>query len=144
MTATVEDARTLATAAHRGQVDKAGQPYINHPAAVAAMLGEHGDNAVMAGWLHDTVEDTEVSLDQLRKMGFPDEVVQAVDAVTRREGETYMEFVTRAAKDPLGRQVKLADNAHNSDPVRLAALGEEAARGMARRYERARKVLLAE
>lgn len=140
---TIHDADALAEVAHAGQVDKAGNPYIDHPRAVAATLAEHGDNAVMAGLLHDTVEDTDITLDRLRQMGFPAEVVDAVDAVTRRDGETYMQFVARAAQHPLGRLVKLADNAHNSSPERLAALDPDTARGLERRYGRARAVLLA-
>jgi (p)ppGpp synthase/HD superfamily hydrolase len=140
---TVADADALAERAHHGQEDKAGRPYIEHPRAVAAALAEHGDHAVMAGLLHDVVEDTDVTLDDLRAAGYPAEVVDAVDAVTRRPGETYMQFVARAADHPLGRLVKLADNAHNSSPERLAALPPEQATGMARRYARARAILTA-
>ncbi len=137
---TIADADRLAERAHRGQTDKAGQPYIDHPRAVAEMLREHGSNAIMAGLLHDVVEDTDITLDDLCAEGYPYEVVRAVDAVTRRAGETYMQFVTRAARDPLGRLVKLADNKHNTD--RLGNLDPEVARGMERRYRRAREILL--
>lgn len=143
MTRTVNDARELAYAAHRGQVDKAGAPYFEHVAEVARRLEEYGDHAVMAGCLHDIVEDTDVTLDQLRAMGFPDEVVRAVDAVTWRDGEDYMDLIARAAVDPLGRLVKLADNATNSDEARLALLDEKTAERLRRKYARAREVLLA-
>lgn len=140
---TIENADLLARTAHRGQVDKAGNPYIDHPRAVAEALREHGDHAVMAGLLHDVVEDTHITLDDLRELGYPDDVVAAVDSVTRRPNETYMDMVRRAAADPLGRLVKLADNAHNSSPERLAALEPEVAAGLAKRYARARATLLA-
>ncbi|MER7280518.1 HD domain-containing protein [Dactylosporangium sp. NPDC000244] len=143
MTRTVNDARELAYAAHEGQVDKAGAPYFEHVAEVARRLEEHGDEAVMAGYLHDIVEDTDVTLDQLRAMGFPDEVVRAVDAVTWRDGEDYMDLIARAAADPLGRLVKLADNATNSDEERLALLDSATAERLRRKYARAREVLLA-
>ncbi|TDC84334.1 HD domain-containing protein [Micromonospora sp. KC606] len=145
MIRTVQDADTLAAVAHWGQVDKAGRPYINHPRAVAAILAAqgHGDNAIMAGLLHDVVEDTPVTLDDLRAAGFPDEVVSAVDAVTRRQGETYSDLIRRAAAHPLGRLIKLADNETNSDPARLALLPDEVAERLRRKYERARRVLLA-
>ncbi|MEU0078449.1 HD domain-containing protein [Micromonospora tulbaghiae] len=143
-TPTVADADALATAAHYGQLDKAGWPYIEHPRAVARMLAEHGDHAVMAGLLHDVVEDTTVTLDDLRAAGYPPEVVAAVDAVSRRPGETYMDMIRRAAADPLGRLVKLADNASNSDPARLALLPDEEADRLRRKYARARAVLLGE
>ncbi|MER7331770.1 MULTISPECIES: HD domain-containing protein [unclassified Micromonospora] len=140
---TVADADALAERAHRGQVDKAGRPYIEHPRAVAAALAEHGDLAVMAGLLHDVVEDTPVTLDDLRAAGYPEAVVSAVDAVSRREGETYMDMIRRAAADLLGRLVKLADNSHNSSPDRLAVLEPEVAEFLRRRYAKARAVLLA-
>lgn len=143
MTRTVDDARALATAAHRGQVDKAGKPYIDHPRTVAELLEPHGEYAVMAGWLHDVVEDSDVTLDQLAEMGFPAEVVAAVDAVTRREGETYMDLIRRATADPIGRLVKLADNATNSDEARLALLDEVTADRLRRKYATAREVLKA-
>jgi (p)ppGpp synthase/HD superfamily hydrolase len=142
---TVADADALAEHAHHGQPDKAGKPYIDHPRAVAAILAAqgHGEHAVIAGLLHDVVEDTDITLDDLRAAGYPAEVVDAVDAVTRRPGETYMDMIRRAAAHPLGRLVKLADNAHNSDPVRLAVLDPEVAEFQRRRYAKARAVLLA-
>jgi (p)ppGpp synthase/HD superfamily hydrolase len=141
VTRTVDDARELAIAAHQGQVDKAGRPYIEHPKTVAEMLALHGELAVMAGWLHDVVEDTPVTLDQLREMGFPPEVVAAVDSVTWRDGETYEDLIRRAAADPLGRLVKLCDNKTNSDPARLALLDEKTADRLRRKYARAREIL---
>ncbi|MFB6392698.1 HD domain-containing protein [Polymorphospora lycopeni] len=138
---TVADADQLAARAHHGQVDKAGNPYIGHPRAVAAALAQYGDDAVMAGLLHDVVEDTDVTLDDLRAAGYPEVVVRAVDAVTRRPGETYMNLIRRAAADPLGRLVKLADNAHNSDPARLALLAPEQRTQLVERYAKARTLL---
>lgn len=140
-TPTVYFTSALAGHAHAGQVDKAGKPYIDHPIAVAAALVEYGDNAVMAGLLHDVVEDTDITLDVLRTLGYPEEVVRAVDSVTRRDGELYSKLIERAAADPLGCLVKLADNRHNTD--RLDNLDEPIRSGMARRYAKARKVLLA-
>lgn len=140
---TVADADALAERAHRGQVDKAGRPYIEHPRAVAAALAVHGDLAVMAGLLHDVVEDTHVTLDDLRAAGYPEAVVSAVDSVSRRAGETYMDMIRRAAADPLGRLVKIADNANNSDEDRLSYLEPEVAEFLRRRYAKARAVLLA-
>lgn len=136
-------AEALAEAAHAGQVDKAGQPYIGHVRAVAGLLTEHGPHAVMAGLLHDIVEDTDVTLDQLRDLGYPEDVVRAVDAVSRRDDETYMDLIWRATEDPLGRLVKLADNTHNSRPDRLAVLDPQQAAQLRHKYARAREVLLA-
>lgn len=139
---TVADADALADHAHHGQTDKAGNPYIGHVRAVAELLAPHGDDAVIAGLLHDIVEDTPITLDDLRTLGYPDNVVAAVDAVTRRPGEDYLDMVRRAAADPLGRIVKLADNANNSDPDRLALLDPETQAWFTAKYARARAVLL--
>lgn len=136
---TIEHAAAIATEAHRGQ--KYGeQDYIVHPADVAERVQANGPHAVMAAWLHDVVEDTPLTLDDLRAEGFPADVVDAVDAVTRRDGETYMQFVRRAAQHPLGRIIKLADNASNTD--KLDSIPDvERREGLRRRYERARRVL---
>lgn len=142
MTRLVQDADALAVAAHRGQVDKAGAPYIEHVREVARRLAVYGDEAMMAGLLHDIVEDTPVTLAQLRWMGFPETVVQAVDAVTQRRGEPYMDLIARAAADPLGRLVKLADNRTNSDEARLTLLDDKTAERLRQKYARAREVLL--
>lgn len=138
-------ATMLASVAHNGQVDKAGQPYIDHVRAVAEALEPHGQLAVAAGWLHDVVEDTDYTLDDLRRLDMPAAVVSAVDSVTRREGEPYMDMIRRAAADPLGRLVKLADNAHNSSEERMAALDlihPEMAPALRKRYAKAREILL--
>lgn len=141
----VEAARLVATAAHAGQVDKGGAPYIEHPAFVAdrvRWLG--GDEAsVAAAWLHDVVEDTAVSLDALASV-FPARVVEAVDGLTRRQGEEYEAFVARAAAGARSRLVKLADVEHNLDVSRLPGGGVDLSDAdVARlvRYERARNVL---
>lgn len=138
---TLDDASHLARRMHEGQVDKAGNPYYLHVFAVRDALASHGTAAQIAGVLHDIVEDTATTLDELRMAGVSEEVVRAVDAVTRRSGETYMDLIRRAAADPLGRLVKLADNRHNSDEVRLALLPEEKAARLRERYRRAREVL---
>lgn len=141
---TVTHARLLAEFAHHGQVDKAGKPYIDHPRAVATIVtGYTGctDVMIMTAWLHDVVEDTPVTLDDLRKFGFPEEVVRAVDSVTRRPKEQYAALIERAAADPVGCLVKLADNAHNSSEERLAVLDPVVAAGLRKRYRKARLVL---
>lgn len=153
MNPTVADADALAAKAHEGQVDKAGKPYIDHPRTVARILTEqgHDQRTIMAGLLHDVVEDTDITLDQLRRLGYPEEVVRAVDSVTRREGpeypggkEPYMDLIRRAASDPIGKWIKLADNQTNSDPQRLALLSEDEQAWFTQKYAKARAVLLGE
>ena len=114
---TLERAIALAATAHAGQTDKAGAPYILH--VLRVMLRCETNEERMAAVMHDMVEDCGWTLDQLRAEGFPEPVVEAVDAVTRRDGETYDDFVLRAKLHPIGRRVKLADLADNSDLSRL-------------------------
>lgn len=94
---TLEEARLLARTAHAGQIDKAGRPYHEHVEAIAELLAERGHDAQIAGLLHDTIEDTDLTPHDLRAAGVPERVVQAVLSVTRRPGETYMDMIHRAA-----------------------------------------------
>ena len=116
----VEVARLVATAAHAGQVDKGGVPYIEHPRFVANRVRELGGDeaAVAAGWLHDVVEDTRFTLDALASV-FPESVMGAVDALTRRDGEPYFDYVERARGNEAACLVKISDLEHNLDESRL-------------------------
>lgn len=131
----------LATHAHRGQFDKAGKSYIDHPRAVGNALFDQGagENAVHAGWLHDVVEDTPITLEILATLGYPPEVISAVDSVTRRDGENYFTMIERAAADPLGCIVKMADNRHNFGRLDHLLPGEQAF--LYKRYTRAYAIL---
>jgi (p)ppGpp synthase/HD superfamily hydrolase len=120
---TLDRAIAIATEAHAGQVDKAGADYILHPMRVAFSM-EPGDPRI-AAVLHDVVEDTDWTLDRLRAEGFSDAVVSAVDAVTKREGESYSDCVARAGRDPIARQVKRADLIDNMDTTRLGELTDK-------------------
>lgn len=120
--ADLEEAIHIALEAHRGQRDRAGAPYILHP--LRMMLRARTDAERMAAVLHDVVEDTAWSLDDLRARGFPGEVTGAVDALTRRAGESYEAAVERAAAHPVARRVKLADLEDNLDLRRLDAVNE--------------------
>src|SRR5690242_7636864 len=82
----LSDAIALAAVAHGGALDKSGQPYITHPIRVMMRCERHGPLAQMIAVLHDTVEDTWVTLELLRTMAFPPEVIEAVDALSRRKG----------------------------------------------------------
>ena len=110
---TLAKAVELAVQKHAGQFEKppTSDPYVLHPLRV--MNGVQGTEARMVAVLHDVVEDTDTTPDDLRRMGFSEAVVQGVLAVSRRAGETYADFVVRAKADPLGRQVKLADLVDN-------------------------------
>lgn len=129
----IEKARRVAEQAHRGQTRRNGDPYITHPVRIAQSfrgmsIGEVEDEQVVS-YLHDVVEDTEITLGQLEEFGFSGEQVEAVDSVTKREGESYLDFVLRAKANPVGRQVKeadikdnLSDNLRAGDPLLDKAL----------------------
>ena len=112
---------------HDGQFDKAGKPYYEHPLRVSIMLGEKSDiddafflhKCQITALLHDTLEDTEYTLEKL-KQDFDDEIADAVLSVTRRDGESYMDFVKRAGEHPIGRYVKFYDITDNLDLKRFA------------------------
>ena len=114
---TLERAIEIARKAHEGQSDKGGAPYITHPLRVMERVGP--EEAKMAAVLHDIVEDTTVTLDDLRAEGFPERVVEAVDALTRRPEEPYELFIFRAASNDLARIVKMADLIENCDLSRI-------------------------
>lgn len=136
----LKEATNLAAHLHRDQVDKAGVPYFEHVEAVRDMLTGEPEEVRIAGVLHDSVEDTDMTLDELRRLDCPERSVQIIDAVTRRPGEAYTDFIRRARQDPDGLKVKLADNFHNTG--RLYNLEPDVAQGLARRYFVAREILL--
>ncbi|WP_367085003.1 HD domain-containing protein [Pseudomonas sp. HOU2] len=119
MTQTLERAIAIAATAHAGQVDKGGAPYILHPLKVMLRMTTLEERIVAV--LHDVVEDCGISLDDLRKEGFSEEVLSAIESVTKVPGESYEDFVERAAQNPIGRAVKLADLEENSDLSRIAS-----------------------
>ncbi|MFZ5675374.1 MAG: HD domain-containing protein [Pseudomonadota bacterium] len=138
---TLERAIAIAAEAHAGQVDKAGEPYILHPLRVMMRLETVEDRIV--GVLHDVVEDNLTwPLAALRAEGFSDAILQAIDAVTRREDEDYETFVRRAGGNEIGRRVKLADLADNLELARIKTPGPKDHERM-ERYRKARDILLA-
>lgn len=134
----LEEAILLAAQAHQGQKDKAGMPYILHP---LRMMGKMRTEAQMiTAVLHDVVEDTPLTLEQLREKGFPEEVVNAVECLTKREGEDYTAFVERARANPLAHQVKIADLEDNMDVRRISDFTAKDAERMAK-YNKAWQLL---
>ena len=129
-----DKALQIAMRAHEGQKDKAGQDYVMHPIRVAERCDD--PRAKVVALLHDTIEDSDITADYLREEGFTEEIVEAVLAVTRREGENYDDYVSRAAQNELGKMVKRADLEDNMDIRRLPELTD-------RDVERLRKYLRA-
>ena len=112
----IESARLLATRQHQGQVDKSGMPYILHPTRVADRMKTPEEKVV--GWLHDTVEDTGLSLSDIEQQ-FSSETADAVDAISRRKDEPWEKYVERVKKNRVARAVKISDLIDNSNLSRL-------------------------
>lgn len=122
--ATLEQAVAIAANVHEGQKDKAGAPYLLHP--LRLMMRMKSETAMIVAVLHDVVEDSSPedkwTFDRLRENGFSEEVIQAVDGVTNREGESYESFVERAAANPISCEVKIADLEDNMNLLRLGEI----------------------
>lgn len=114
----------LSFQAHKDQVDKSGVPYVFHPFHLAEQM--NNEEAVIVALLHDVVEDTEYTLQDIATMGFPESVTEALALMTHDEAVPYLEYVKRLKKNPIARMVKLADLRHNSDLSRLDTVDEKA------------------
>ena len=109
----------IAAKAHAGQVDKGGNPYILHPLRVMMNYCSGDENAQICAVLHDVVEDTRITIDGLRAEGFSDEILSALDCLTKREGENYDDFISRILTNQLACKVKSGDLADNMDLTRI-------------------------
>lgn len=134
----IDAARALAERMHEGQTDRAGMPYITHPERVASRLA--APEAKVVGWLHDTVEDTPLSLVEIEAR-FGAETAAAVDAVSRREGEAWKAYIARAKANPVARQVKISDLIDNSNLSRLPCVTMKDVKRQAK-YNKALRELL--
>lgn len=133
-TGTIDDAIRIAANAHRGQVDRAGKPYILHPLRV--MMKMDCEESMIAAVLHDVVEDSpDWDLELLRAAGFSENVVNAVGCLTKNEGEDYGTFIERAAQDPLARKVKIADLEDNMNIKRIESISEDDSRRIAKYHK---------
>jgi (p)ppGpp synthase/HD superfamily hydrolase len=112
--ADLQRAIEIAVAAHRGVADKEGKPYILHPLRIMLALQSQGEAAQIVGVLHDVVEDTDVTLDDIRRDGFADDVMSALALVTHEKAVPYADYVVAAKANPIARAVKLADLADNT------------------------------
>jgi (p)ppGpp synthase/HD superfamily hydrolase len=115
--ALLERAIAIAVEAHTGQRDRAGRLYILHP--LRLMMNVRSDEEKIVAVLHDVVEDTPWTVADLRREGFPKYLLDALDCVTKREGESYEDFVARSAGNPIARGVKIADLEDNMNVRRL-------------------------
>jgi (p)ppGpp synthase/HD superfamily hydrolase len=141
--ALLADAYVIAANYHRGQVDKAGRPYIHHPVAVAELVSERGGSTYQqaAALLHDVVEDTPATLEDLHNALVPPRVLEIVDAMTHREGESRREYLLRLKQCRHAVLVKRCDIAHNTEPARLALLDKQTRERLERKYEESLAIL---
>ncbi len=127
---TLEKALQIAAKAHTGQQEKSGQPYITH--SLRVMAGVQGLEAQIVAVLHDVVEDTDTTLDDLREAGFSEAILAAVACMTHDKSEPYAEYVIRCKENELARQVKLSDLADNSRLERTLLRPDRVASDLAR------------
>jgi (p)ppGpp synthase/HD superfamily hydrolase len=124
---------------HNGQVDKSGVPYIWHLIRVARRV-KSTDEKILA-LLHDVVEDTDTSFDEVRKIGASEEIINALRLLTHEKGVDYEEYVKGISKNSLAKTVKLADLADNSNPERLEKLPEDTRNRLISKYKMAFSIL---
>jgi len=127
---TLDKAILIATQAHHNQKDRYGQPYFLHPLRMMKSMDSESEKIVAV--LHDVVEKSEWTLEDLRIEGFPEEIIDAVDKLTKRDGEAYARHIERTKTSPLSRSVKLADLEDNMDEKRLIDPSAEDEKRLAR------------
>ena len=135
----INKAKELATLHHKGQTDKAGKPYIQHP--LRLMEAVNSTNEKIVAVLHDIVEDTDISFEDLRDEGFSQTIIEALRCVTKLDGENYEDFIERISHNRLAITVKLADLEDNMDLSRLPKVTETDLERV-EKYKRAKKYLL--
>lgn len=123
MIPTIEDAIVLAARVYQGKVDKEGQPYIFHVLRVMLRFDTPVERIVAV--LHHMVEDTDIMLDNLRTKAYSEEILQALDCLTRRKDEPYEQFIERVKENPIAQRVKIADLEDNADLRRFPAFAQE-------------------
>ncbi len=138
----LERAITIACKAHEGQTDKSGKPYILHP--LRLMLQFDDIEAQIVAVLHDTVEDSDVSLDDLKREGLSATIVEAIECLTKRDGEKYMDFIRRLSQNPLARKVKMADLKDNMNILRLKSIQDKDLDRLKKYHEALNFLLLSE
>ncbi len=124
--------------AHEDQVDKTGMPYVFHPFHLAEQMTD--EVSVACALLHDVIEDTDFTLDDLTAMGFPAEVTEVLRLLTHDKSVDYMDYIRCVSKNTIARRIKIADLTHNSDLTRLDTVDELALKRN-EKYKRALRIL---
>jgi (p)ppGpp synthase/HD superfamily hydrolase len=138
-TFTLDDAIQLARRAHEGQLDKSGRPYIAHPLRVMGHVRDEHER--MAAVLHDVVEDTDVTLDDLAALDCPPDVLAAVAAISKHPGEAQSDYLARVMANPIALTVKRADIADNMSADRMGRLDTATQERLTAKYEAALRQL---
>ena len=133
-TPSTRKAMIIAYNAHHGQKDKSGLPYIHHPLHLAEQM--QTEETCIVALLHDVVEDTDVTFNDLKKY-FSDDIIEALKLLTHEKSVDYMEYVKKLKSNPIAKAVKIADLHHNSDRTRLDKLSVKDLQ----RYEKYKKAL---
>ncbi len=137
-TANTKKALKLCFEAHKEQTDQSGMPYVFHPYHLAEQMDD--ENSTIVALLHDVVEDTAYTLDDLQELGFNEEVLAAIELMTHAPDVPYVAYLERIKTNPLAKKVKLADVMHNSDQTRLEP-GDTRADYWVAKYKKALEVL---
>ena len=125
--------------AHNGQVDKAGVPYIYHPVHLAEQV--NSEEACIVALLHDVVEDTNVTIEKLEEMSFPEECIVALKLLSHEKQQDYFEYIENLKTNKLARKIKLLDLIHNSDKTRLTHEPTEQDLERLRKYHKSMQIL---
>lgn len=128
----------IAYKAHEGQLDRSGIPYIFHPMHIAEQMTT--EETCIVAILHDVVEDTDVTLDELKEAGFSENVINAINLLTHRDEVPYLDYVRALKDDPIASVVKLADLNHNSDRTRLTVITKKDEQRFIK-YQKAKEIL---
>lgn len=129
----------LSFEAHKNQVDKTGVPYVFHPFHLAEQMTD--EISTVCALLHDVIEDTEYTFEDIHGMGFPQEVIDVLKLLTHEESVPYMEYVEKIKENPIAKQVKIADLKHNSDLTRMDVIDEKALQ-RTKKYKQAIELLV--
>ena len=140
-TEATKKALKLCFEAHKNQVDKSGLPYVFHPFHLAEQMKD--ENTTVVALLHDVVEDTEYTIQDLKNMGFEEEVIEAISMLTHDDEVPYEEYVSNLKSNPIASAVKLADLMHNSDLSRLEKVTEKDLKRV-EKYKKAMEILKSE
>lgn len=122
-TALTRKAITLCFEAHKNQLDKSGLPYVFHPFHLAEQMPD--EDCIITALLHDVMEDTDYSLEDIRLLGFSEDVLTALVLLTHCDDTPYLDYVSKLKGNRIARTVKLADLRHNSDLSRLESVTEK-------------------